>query len=34
MKEKEDLKPTKTIADLKSDTKKLTRKFEDLRGYL
>jgi len=34
MKEKEELKPKKTIADLKSDAKKLTRKFEDLRGYL
>ncbi|MCD6517494.1 MAG: peptide chain release factor 2 [Candidatus Aminicenantes bacterium] len=33
MKEKEDLKPKKTVADLKSNAKKLTRKFEDLRGY-
>jgi len=28
------LKPKKTIADLKSDAKKLTKKFKDLRGYL
>jgi hypothetical protein len=34
MKENESLKPKKTIADLKSDAKKLTKKFEDLRGYL
>jgi hypothetical protein len=31
---KNDLKPKKTLADLKSLTKDLTEKFEALRGYL
>jgi len=34
MKEKQDLKPKKTLANIKSEVKNLTKKFEDLRGYL
>ncbi len=31
---KENLKSKKTLADLKSLSKNLTQKFEELRGYL
>lgn len=34
MKEREKLKSKKSLADLRSNTKNLIKKFEDLRGYL